>query len=376
MTNDLHRLRVLVAQSQIKVVPAYRSILMTRQMALFSSQALKLAGLRKVAENNREYVAFARERARWIARARGEVCSDDIWRDCPPPPWVHVNVMGGDLPRPGARLSAVPAIAARQCPWPDHPRVRGERGSDMTGRRQNLWLWEQVCRTDPAHTREVTLGRKFTSIDAMYQVQRCTEIFGAVGDGWGYDPAFTTLEAMVKGEKVVLVFCDLGLWWRDPGEDPVAGRERIHRFGPIRGCNLLVTAKGTVDEDAPKKALTDALTKALSHLGFSADVFLGMYDDNRYVERMRAEFGAAVGDKPGGLPESVKVLIAAIRDVGSNAGLDAHFRTNKPLIDKLSAAHRELVLLKYREQRRAVTSAAAAGVADVAGHDDHRQAAE
>jgi hypothetical protein len=37
------------------------------------------------------------------------------------------------------------------------------------------------------------------------------------------------------------------------------------------------------DEEAPKKSLTDALTKALSMWGFSADVFLGLYDDNKYV---------------------------------------------------------------------------------------------
>ena len=38
------------------------------------------------------------------------------------------------------------------------------------------------------------------------------------------------------------------------------------------------------DEDAVKKAVTDGLTKCLSYLGFNADVFLGLFDDNKYVQ--------------------------------------------------------------------------------------------
>jgi hypothetical protein len=30
-------------------------------------------------------------------------------------------------------------------------------------------------------------------------------------------------------------------------------------------------------------SVTDGLTKALSHLGFNADVFLGEYDGNKYA---------------------------------------------------------------------------------------------
>ena len=35
-------------------------------------------------------------------------------------------------------------------------------------------------------------------------------------------------------------------------------------------------ANGKLDDEAPKKAMTDALTKAFSHLGLNADVFLGI----------------------------------------------------------------------------------------------------
>ena len=48
--------------------------------------------------------------------------------------------------------------------------------------------------------------------------------------------------------------------------------------------------KGGLDDEAPKKAMTDALTKAFSHLGLNADVFLGKFDNNKYVEEITKEF--------------------------------------------------------------------------------------
>jgi len=49
-------------------------------------------------------------------------------------------------------------------------------------------------------------------------------------------------------------------------------------------------AKKMVDADFAKKIETDALTKALSKLGFNADVFMGRFDDTKYVLEMKKEF--------------------------------------------------------------------------------------
>lgn len=144
---------------------------------------------------------------------------------------------------------------------------------------KNLELWNRVQETDPNFTTKVEFGQKFTSIDAMYQVRRATQEFGPVGTGWGYDTVMSTVSLGQMGELAV---CDLTLWYINQGEKK--------HYGPIRACNKLCAKSGHIDEDAWKKALTDALTKALSHLGFSADVFLGMFDDNRYVETMKAKY--------------------------------------------------------------------------------------
>ena len=152
----------------------------------------------------------------------------------------------------------------------------------------NMTIWDAVSKTDPKHTKKVAFGRKFTAIDAHYQVMKATEQFGPVGDGWGYH-----CEHGIEGK---LAWCDVLVWWGD--------EDKTHQFGPIRGMAEITTAKSPdrVDTDAPKKAMTDALTKGLSHLGFSADVFLGLFDDNKYLsERTKAskdkEWAVEVGLK-------------------------------------------------------------------------------
>lgn len=136
----------------------------------------------------------------------------------------------------------------------------------------NLALWHAVEKTDPRHTKKVNQRGGFTAISAHYQVMRATEQFGPVGIGWGY----------VNGEPIwheSLVIVPVTIWHGD----------RETTFGPVFGGAEWKNGN-RLDSDAPKKAATDGLTKALSHLGFNADVFLGRFDDNKYVEQVRQEF--------------------------------------------------------------------------------------
>jgi hypothetical protein len=144
---------------------------------------------------------------------------------------------------------------------------------------ENLRIWKAVEKTDPAHTKQVNQRGGFTAISANYQIMRATEQFGPVGIGWGY----------IAGEPIfheTLIFVPVTLWHGD----------RSNVFGPMLGCEEWKDKNGRVDSDASKKATTDALTKLLSHLGFNADVFLGRYDDSKYVAQMEREFAAK--DKP------------------------------------------------------------------------------
>lgn len=135
---------------------------------------------------------------------------------------------------------------------------------------KNLELWNAVCTTDPNHTKQVDQRGGFTAIDAHYQVMMATKQFGPVGIGWGY----------VNGQPIFeqgFVLVPVTLWHGT----------RENTFGPVFGCAEMFGKRA--DADAPKKAGTDGLTKLLSQLGFNADVFLGKFDDSKYVEDLKRD---------------------------------------------------------------------------------------
>lgn len=143
----------------------------------------------------------------------------------------------------------------------------------------NLRIWSQVDKTNPAHTKKVNQRGGFTAISAAYQILKATEVFGPVGEGWGY----TTGDPIVME---TLIAVPVSLWH--------GSRENV--FGPMLGCEEWKDKNGRVDSDAPKKAVTDGLTKLLSQLGFNADVFLGRFDDSKYVAEMEREFATPEPD--------------------------------------------------------------------------------
>ena len=138
----------------------------------------------------------------------------------------------------------------------------------------NMKLWNSSNKTDPKYVKQVSFGRKFSAIDAHSQIMKMTELFGPVGEGWSYE-----CEHSFHDNFAV---CDVAVWHG----------ERANIFGPVRGLAEIKSAKGRIDHDASKKAMTDALTKALSHLGLNADVFLGMFDSNKYVQQREKEEAA------------------------------------------------------------------------------------
>ena len=139
-------------------------------------------------------------------------------------------------------------------------------------------------------TRPVKLGAyEFTAINAQYKIQRMTELFGPCGQGWGYE----SQSSEVASGGVVLAKVTVKLWWRqDDGS--------LCEIGPVTSaCELMLPKPsrdgGTyimVDSDAYKKAETDALTKAMTRIGMCADVFLGRFDDDKYVRETGEKFAA------------------------------------------------------------------------------------
>jgi hypothetical protein len=141
----------------------------------------------------------------------------------------------------------------------------------------NLELWNKVEKTNPKYTKKAKIGgMNITAIAPQYQIMQVTEQFGVYGKAWGFKNIKLSYDLVEKCNLVVFK----GTFFFPSGE-----------FEIINSCKLYMDRALTmVDDNFAKKIETDALTKAISKLGFNADIFMGKFDDVRYVEEMNASF--------------------------------------------------------------------------------------
>lgn len=196
----------------------------------------------------------------------------------------------------------------------------------------NLALWNSVCETDPRHTKSFSRGGGFsgTAINHTYQTRRATEAFGPKGLGWGTEVLSETWRKGapllddkhgVVGHEIVHVL-RVKLWYevaRRVGDGPFeTKRGEVISYGQTTFVGKNKHGIFT-DEEAPKKSLTDAESKALASLGFSADIHLGLYDNNKYVNDLKARIEQA--EKPKG--PSVDEVRAAMESAATMDALKA-----------------------------------------------------
>jgi hypothetical protein len=146
--------------------------------------------------------------------------------------------------------------------------------------KKNMEIWNALNKTNPDFTKKFNKfgGKELTTIDPHYQIQMMTNLFGPVGKGWKYNVEYKYQDGLVFAEVCVEYYQD----------------HKWYSYGPVCSVQNLSKKNGGLDDEAPKKAMTDAMTKAFSHLGMSADVFLGKFDDSKYVEDLKKEFSAKV----------------------------------------------------------------------------------
>lgn len=156
----------------------------------------------------------------------------------------------------------------------------------------NMSIWSQVEKTAPEATKAAKVnGQQITSISGHHMVKRATEVFGPVGIGWGWTVAEERFDqgGEIRNDKGEIIGHEVGhtirikLWFMQDDK-----RGELEQYG----CTPFTYKSKwgvTTDTEAPKKSLTDAIKKGLAMLGFSADIFLGMYDDRDYVAERQAE---------------------------------------------------------------------------------------
>ena len=166
----------------------------------------------------------------------------------------------------------------------------------------NMQIWEKVSTTDTRYTKAAEVGgQKITSLNGTAMIMKATEVFGPVGIGFGwtvmeerFDPGAEMFVG--EGDKRASLGLELNhtikinFWFELDGK-----RGQIEQYGCTK--YLYKSKYGTTtDGEAPKKSLTDAIKKSLSMLGFSADVFLGLFDDDAYVTQLKEEEAIANAD--------------------------------------------------------------------------------
>lgn len=146
---------------------------------------------------------------------------------------------------------------------------------------KNLELWHKVEKTNPKYTKNANVrGNKITSISPQFQIMNVTEEFGIYGQTWGFKSLDFDYSLATEFNLVVLN----ATFFFPNGEFQIKNSIALYTDN----------AKTKIDSDFAKKIETDTLTKAISKLGFNADIFMGKFDDLRYVDEMTKEFEVKV----------------------------------------------------------------------------------
>lgn len=172
-------------------------------------------------------------------------------------------------------------------------------------------IWDKLGVTNPEHTKGFSRAGGFqgTAVKPQWVLHRLTEEFGPAGVGWGAnEPSFQIVPC---GDEI-LVFCKVSCWH--------GSRENV--IWGVGGDKAVAMRKGAPfsDDEAFKKAFTDAVMNAFKFIGVAADVHMGMFDDSKYVVEAQQRFAAgerksAAQAKRDGDHETIKAELAQCQDL-------------------------------------------------------------
>jgi len=140
----------------------------------------------------------------------------------------------------------------------------------------HLELWNSVEKTDTKYTKKVNQRGGYTAISPQYQLKLATEQFGSYGCGFGLEESeldFTVFDSTgVVLHKAVFFYQNKG------------GKQSFVIHNAIQA-----KTNNRFDTDFAKKLETNTVSKALSKLGFNADVYMGEFDDLDYFNERNIE---------------------------------------------------------------------------------------
>ncbi|WP_178862087.1 hypothetical protein [Thiomicrorhabdus cannonii] len=150
-----------------------------------------------------------------------------------------------------------------------------ERTHQQAPTPDTMAIWSKVQKTDPAHTHQVNQRGGYTAIDPTYQLREATKLWGPYGSNWGLRNIEYDYGLIDRQLGLVLVHAEFHF---PGGSFPIS-----NAISPTMGKS------GAADADFAKKLETNTLSKALSKLGFNADVFMGQFEDTEYLQHRQQE---------------------------------------------------------------------------------------
>lgn len=159
----------------------------------------------------------------------------------------------------------------------------------------NLDNWNKVSTPPPNVLKKITGGRLsgMTNISPQWRYQVMTEAYGPCGIGWKYVVVKKWTEPGANGQ--IFAFVDIELFIKDGDEwsDAIPGHG---------GSMLIVKEKHGPysDDEAYKKATTDALSTSMKMLGVGSDIYMGNWDGSKYTNR-------PMNGKGGGVQQTQKI---------------------------------------------------------------------
>lgn len=146
--------------------------------------------------------------------------------------------------------------------------------------KETMQIYDKVRSVPKEALKPIQAGRLKgkSDINPMWRIKMLTEVFGPAGIGWYTETVKEWLDGGADGEVSANVQINLYVKYNGEWSKPILG------YG---GALFISKEKGGyyTDDDAYKKAYTDAISVACKALGFAADVYYEKDPETKYAPK-------------------------------------------------------------------------------------------
>ncbi len=165
----------------------------------------------------------------------------------------------------------------------------------------NLAIYNQVRSVPEDAVSPITGGpmRGKSNINPQWRIEMLTRLFGPAGIGWKVEQISRWTETTGAGETAV--FCEVNLYVKKDGQwsAPIfgqGGNMLIRRS--TEWVNGVAQSALHIDDEAYKKAYTDAISVACKALGFASDIYYAQEETKYGTFRQEAAPSATTQQAP------------------------------------------------------------------------------